>query len=118
MKGEITHLRTKRMLEIVLQMAEAQFERNCALHPPRACRVYEGSVYKQGAILTVIIDRCLCSEHATRPAVADTEVWVYDIRELSPRYLGKNTRPELAALLGEPGDIGSVVPEGRVFLKN
>lgn len=106
MKGEFMHPRTQKMLEIALMSARAQFERSCAAHPLSACKVYGGSAWNQGSYLTVIVDRCVCSEHASRAPFADVEVWVYDISGDSPKYMGKDSRPENLALLKEPGDRG------------
>ena len=117
LKGEFMHPRTKNMLENALLHARAQFENSCALRAPAACMVYGGSVWNQGAHVTVIIDRCACSLHAARVPFAAVEVWIYDISGDSPRYLGKDDRPENVALLMEPGD-RDTSPVRRSFLKS
>lgn len=111
------HPRTQQMLENALRHARAQFERTCAAHAPSACMVYGGSAWNEGTHLTVIVDRCVCKQHASRAPFADVEVWVYDITGASPKYMGKDSVPENVALLVEPGDRG-LTEKKRSFLKN
>ena len=115
-KGEFTHPRTRHMLEIALAHAKAAFAGSCGASAPSACVMYGGSVWNQGTHLTVIIDRCVCALHAPRVPFAAVEVWIYDVSGDSPRYLGKDDRPETAALLVEPGDRG-MTAEKRSILK-
>lgn len=117
MKGEFMHARTKRMLEIALMHARAQFEKTCAKRAPAACMVYGGSVWNLGTHLTVIVDRCVCAQHASRVPFADVEVWIYDITGESPKYMGKDSVPANVELLQEPGDRGTSVKK-RPFLKS
>ena len=102
------HPRTRQMLESALRHARAQFTA-CG------CATYEGSAWNEGTHLTVIIDRCVCPEHAS--CASKVDVWVYDISGASPKYLGRDDVPENVALLKEPGDRG-LSAKTRSSLKN
>ncbi|HTK04050.1 MAG TPA: hypothetical protein VL500_00540 [Candidatus Eisenbacteria bacterium] len=95
--------RTRMMMQVALQHAQAAFASSCGRKGHRGCRIYEGSVWNAGTHATVIVDRGSCDDHGTRPAFADVEVWIYDIRGDSIVYLGKDRDPDIARLLKEPG---------------
>lgn len=98
--------RTAMMMHVAVLHAQAAFASSCGQEEFRGCKAYEGSVWNGGTHVTVIIDRGLCAMHATRPAFADVEVWIYDIRGDSIDYLGKERDERNAGLLKEPGDEG------------
>jgi hypothetical protein len=116
--GELKHPRTIQMMVYALDDARAKFKSSCAPKAPAACMVYQGSAWNGGELLTVIIDRCICSEHGQDIPFRDLEIWVYDIRGEVPMYLGKQDDPRNADLLKEPGDIPDPSANPKPFLKN
>lgn len=106
--------RTRNMMEVAVAHAQAAFASSCGREEFKRCDVFEGSVWNRGTLVTVIVDRGLCTEHATRPAFADVELWIYDIRGESILRIGTDRDPAVAALLKELSDDSTASPNQGV----